>query len=97
MSTTVVHESDQHRYVIELDGTPVGQTRYSQVGNHRIFTHTEIEPDHEGQGLASELVEQALTQVRAEGLRIQATCPYVVRWLSRHHQFDDIVDPARRG
>ncbi len=96
MSTSVVHHSEQHRYVIELDGAPVGFTQYVPAGSLRTFVHTEIDPGHEGQGLASELVEQALTQVRADGLRIAATCRYVVRWLSRHHQFDDLVDRAHR-
>ena len=98
MSTSVTHSSAEHRYIIELDGAPVGFTEYVQAGSRRTFVHTEIDPAHEGQGLASELVEQALTQVRADGLRIAATCPYVVRWLSRHHQFDDIVDrPTQRS
>ena len=44
--------------------------------------------------LAGELVAAALADVREQGKRIIAHCPYVARWLTRHPEYDDITDPA---
>jgi hypothetical protein len=33
-----------------------------------------------------------LDATRGEGLRIAATCPYVARFLSKNHDWDDILD-----
>jgi predicted GNAT family acetyltransferase len=86
------------KYTLKLDGSRVGVSRYRDAGNRRVFLHTEIEPDYSGQGLATQLIEWALTDVRAKGMHIVAQCPMVVHYLETHHQFDDIVDhPAGVG
>ncbi|MBQ1088581.1 N-acetyltransferase [Streptomyces sp. B93] len=37
-----------------------------------------------GQGLVPQLVQQALDDVRASGMRIVPVCPYVAKFLRRH-------------
>ncbi|MYS81608.1 GNAT family N-acetyltransferase [Embleya scabrispora] len=49
---------------------------------------------HAGLGLASQLVQQALTDVRASGQRIVPVCPYAAKFLKMHDEFDDITDPV---
>jgi predicted GNAT family acetyltransferase len=67
----------------DLDGTPV----------RRDMTHTEVDDAYGGRGLASVLVQFALDDVRASGLRVVPHCPYVASWLRRHEgRFDDLVD-----
>jgi uncharacterized protein len=45
-----------------------------------------------GRGLASALISQALADTRAAGLRIVPVCPFVKKYLTRHHEVDDVVD-----
>uniref|UniRef100_UPI00118059C0 GNAT family N-acetyltransferase n=1 Tax=Streptomyces sp. NRRL B-24572 TaxID=1962156 RepID=UPI00118059C0 len=53
-----------------------------------------LDEAYAGQGLAAILVEQALTDVRASGMRIVPVCPYVAKFLKKHEEFADITDPV---
>ncbi|CAL9324471.1 GNAT family N-acetyltransferase [Streptomyces sp. SudanB66_2053] len=96
-STTskVVRRADaEHRYEILVDGQRAGLTEYRDLPARRIFFHTEIDEAFAGQGLAQQLVQQALEDVRASGMRIIPVCPYVAKFLKRNDEFADITDPV---
>ncbi|WP_369386832.1 GNAT family N-acetyltransferase [Streptomyces sp. CG1] len=82
----------KHRYEILIDGERAGLTAYRDRGEQRVFFHTEIDEAFAGQGLASRLVEEALTDVRASGKRIVPVCPFVAKFLKNHEEFADITD-----
>ncbi|MER6976740.1 GNAT family N-acetyltransferase [Streptomyces carpinensis] len=84
----------KHRYDILLDGETVGLTAYRDRDGQRVFYHTEIDDAFAGQGLASLLVQQALTDTRASGRRAVPVCPYVAKFLKRHQEFADIAEPV---
>ncbi|MFE7511488.1 GNAT family N-acetyltransferase [Streptomyces sp. NPDC057540] len=84
----------RHRYEILVDGARAGLTAYRDRDDRRVFFHTEVDEAYAGQGLAAILVEQALTDVRASGLRIVPVCPYVAKFLKKHEEFADITDPV---
>ncbi|MER5910669.1 GNAT family N-acetyltransferase [Streptomyces sp. NPDC001982] len=90
----VEHDDARHRYTIAVDGKAAGLTAYRDRGDQRVFFHTEIDDAFAGQGLASVLVTQALTDVRESGKRIVPVCPYVAKYLTKHHEFEDITDPV---
>ncbi|MFG2835390.1 GNAT family N-acetyltransferase [Streptomyces zaomyceticus] len=93
--TPVVRRVDpRHRYEILVDDRRAGLTAYRDRDDRRVFFHTEIDDAYAGQGLASTLVEQALTDVRASGMRIVPVCPYVAKFLKKHEEFADITDPV---
>lgn len=85
-------DAQAHRYVILVDGAEAGYAAYRDDGSHRIFTHTKIDPDFEGQGVGSALAKAALTDVRTRGLRAVARCPFIAGYAARHQQFADVVD-----
>ncbi|MFD9243904.1 GNAT family N-acetyltransferase [Streptomyces sp. NPDC059556] len=94
-TTPVVRRVDpRHRYEILVDDQRAGLTAYRDRDDRRVFFHTEIDDAYAGQGLASILVEQALTDVRASGMRIVPVCPYVAKFLKKHEEFADITDPV---
>ena len=88
----MVHVPEEHAYAISVDGEEAGFTAYAELPGYRIFFHTEVDDEFEGQGLASRLVHAAISETRDAGLRVMATCPYWKKWLTSHHDFDDIVD-----
>jgi uncharacterized protein len=88
--TEVTKEADQ--YTISVDGNKVGKAEFLDRGERRIFTHTEIDKNHEGRGLATILVEHALRDTRDAGLRIKALCPMVIGFLEKHPEYADVVD-----
>lgn len=91
---TVIRADAEHRYEIRVDGALAGITEYRDHGGQRVFFHTEVDEAYAGQGLAGELVRQALTDVRESGLRVVPVCSYVGRYVRRHAEFADLVDPA---
>lgn len=82
---------DQSRYEVFLDGAVAGRSEYHLTGRTIIFIHTETDPAYAGQGLASTLVQRALDDVRARGLRVIARCPYVKAWIQRHPAYADLL------
>ncbi|MGW4463328.1 GNAT family N-acetyltransferase [Micromonospora sp. NPDC004704] len=91
---TVELDEPGHRYTITVDGTVAGFAKFFDNNGQRVFFHTEIGKEYGGQGLGSLLVTGALDHVRTAGLRIVPICPFVKTYLTRHHQYDDLVDPV---
>jgi predicted GNAT family acetyltransferase len=91
MTTTVVANEDEDRYEIFVDGELAGYTEARVDGDVVLFPHTQIESQHEGQGLASQLIREALDDVRSKGLRVIATCPFVRRFIQQHPEYQDLL------
>ncbi|SDJ53554.1 hypothetical protein SAMN05421874_102131 [Nonomuraea maritima] len=94
MPTEVVDNSTESRFEILVDGKVAGFADYRLLPTKIIFTHTEVLPEHEGQGLAGKLVGHALQASADTGLRVVPSCPYVARYIERHPEFKDLVAPA---
>ena len=77
------HDGGGGRYVLRHDGEPIGELDYRDADGQRVFTHTGVRDAYEGQGLAALLVEQGVSDARAEDLEIVPQCWYVARWLKR--------------
>jgi uncharacterized protein len=88
----IEHVAAKNRYEIHLGSTVVGFSKYSDEDGRRLFLHTEVDPDYQGHGLATQLIEHALADTRASGKRIVALCPMVAAYVAKHHDYDDILD-----
>ncbi|MGB3414394.1 MAG: GNAT family N-acetyltransferase [Microbacteriaceae bacterium] len=88
----VLHQPDEHRFVICQDGKIAGRAEYLTKGDARVFIHTVIDPEYAGQGLAVKLVNKALKNTQDSGLRIVPVCPFVAAFLKRNHDFTASVD-----
>jgi predicted GNAT family acetyltransferase len=83
--------SDESRYAASLDGQPVGFAYYRAEPGRVVFTHTEVQPEAEGKGVASELIRRALDDVRRRGLSAVPLCPFVRAFIARHPDYQDLV------
>lgn len=97
MSIEVTHRTERSRYEISVDGVFAGIAAYEVVGGVTIFAHTVIQDAFEGRGLAGQLVEGAISDVVAGGGTFAATCPYVVHWLTKHHEHDAALVAVPEG
>jgi uncharacterized protein len=82
------------KYTIAVEGKTVGLADFADRGDQRVFYHTEIDPSYGGRGLATILVEEALTAARDEGKRIVPVCSMIGTVLKKHPEYDDITDPV---
>jgi predicted GNAT family acetyltransferase len=92
MTNTVVHNADEQRYEIHVDGILAGFTEAKEGdGEIVVFPHTKVFEQFEGQGLGSQLVGGALDDIRVRGKRIIAECPYVARFVEKHQDYADLL------
>jgi len=88
----VVHEPAAHRYAIFIGNEEVGHLEYSQMVNEIHFTHTFVNPAHQGKNLAAILTKFALDDVRAEGKhKVVPVCSYTVRYMEKHPDTQDLL------
>lgn len=86
------HDPDRNRFEIVLDGEVIGASYYRSEPGRRVFTHTEVDPEYQGQGLAGQLIKVALDATKADDLRVVPQCPAVAKYASKHPEYDDIID-----
>lgn len=91
MTTDVRDNPDESRYEIFVDDSLAGFTEYHDRDGVLVFPHTEVFEGFEGQGVGGKLVQGALDDVRAQGRTIEATCPYVARWVEKHPDYAGLV------
>jgi len=84
MDTEITHAADRDRYVLTVDGSPVGKALYTDDGATRTFVHTEVDPQFGGHGLGTQLVAFAVADARAAGKSVDATCPLVAAYLLKN-------------
>ncbi len=76
----VIHESDNSRFVINLDGQ-LAELDYLLQGDEVNFCHTFVPPELRGKGVAEKLVRAGLAWAKAQQLTISASCWYVQKFL----------------
>lgn len=91
MTNTVVHNADEQRYEISVDNLLAGFTQAVEDSDVVTFPHTVVFDQFEGQGLASELVAEALDDIRVRGKKVVPTCPYVARFIDKHPDYADLL------
>jgi uncharacterized protein len=96
-SVVVVEDRPGSRFEVLVEGEAAGFVAYRRNGSTISLTHTEIDDRFEGRGLGSVLVRGALDAVRAEGAAVLPSCPFVRRYISRHHEYLDLVPVDQRA
>jgi hypothetical protein len=90
MTESVRNNPAQKRYELQVDGA-LAFAEYRLAPGKVIITHTETPPALRGRGIASKLVQGALEQIRADGLKVVAGCGFVVDYLEKHPEFADVA------
>ena len=86
----VVDNEAESRYELEVDGA-VAVAAYALERDRITFTHTVVPPALEGRGIATRLIEGALADVRARGLKAVPVCAFVVRYFEKHGEARDLL------
>ncbi len=93
----VTRDEAGDRFVITVDGEQAGLAAYELHEGVIVFTHTEIDDSHEGEGLGGRLVRAALDTARDEGLAVHPRCAFVRSWIDRHDDYRALVPEADRA
>ena len=90
MVNDVSNNPAHHRYELAVDGH-LAATYYEIADGVITFIHTEVPPELGGKGIGSKLIEGALDQVRTDGLKVIAQCPFVRAYIEKHPEYADLL------
>jgi len=90
MNNEVSNNPAHHRYELAVDGH-IAATYYKIADDVITFIHTEVPPELGGKGIASKLIKGALDQVRADGLKVIAQCPFDKAYIEKHTDYSDLL------
>jgi uncharacterized protein len=82
----VKHNPEESRFEVQL-GDQIAIIEYDIAGKNMVFKHTEVPPEFEGQGIASQMAKFALDYAVEAGYKIQPFCPYVKGYVDRHAEY----------
>lgn len=90
--------TDPTRFELYRNRELVGELVYRHLQPNRyVLLHTEVLPDHRGQGVGSALVRAALAEIRTRSGTVTAVCSFVVDFLDGNEEFADIIDSRHPG
>jgi len=89
MSNNVRDNAERHRFELDADGH-VAFSNYKRIDGVLTILHTEVPKALEGHGIGSALISGVLNTARAEGLKVNAVCPFVKAYLERHSEYADL-------
>lgn len=97
---TVVDQPERSRFEARTDdGSVVGIIDYrparyagedSSPGDLELV-HTEVDPGEENRGIGTQLVREALDQLRASGRGVMPLCEFVSAFIRRNPEYQDLV------
>lgn len=79
------------RYELHV-GDKFAFAEYKNYINDVVYmTHTETPNKLKGQGVASELIEKSLQDIKDMGMKVYPLCPFVIAYIRKNPQWKSIV------
>lgn len=89
-SLKVENNEAKKRFEIKVEDK-LAVAEYNRVANRIIFTHTEVPPALEGNGIGSLLAKTALEFAKQESLKVIPLCPYIAGYIKKHREYIPLV------
>jgi predicted GNAT family acetyltransferase len=90
MEQKVIHEKENERFVIYLDGNEV-YVEYTMEDKEINLYHTYTHPALRGKGLAAQVVRAAFEFAKENNLKVIPTCSYVQAFVRKNEQYKELV------
>lgn len=91
LSANVVDNPAMNRFELKLDEDEYAAVYYRLEDGRMIIVHTEVPFRFSGQGIASQIAQAALEQVRSRGLKIVPQCQFFSAYLANHPEYSDLI------
>ena len=89
----VRHDAENRFYEVLDGGRSAGLLVYELQGTHMTLTHTFIEDEFKGRGLAVILIREALKDIREQSVEVTNRCPVVDRFVAARPEFASVIEP----
>lgn len=90
MEQKVIHEKENERFVIYLDGNEV-YVEYTLTEKEINLYHTYTHPALRGKGLAAHVVRAAFEFAKENNLKVVPTCSYTQAFLAKNDEYKSLV------
>ncbi|MBC5764963.1 GNAT family N-acetyltransferase [Ramlibacter albus] len=87
----VTDNPQRQQFELRLDGQVAAIAQYRLQGDTIYFTHTEVQPGHEGQGLGSKIAKGALDNVKGRNLQVVAQCEFIAGYIAKHPEYGALL------
>ena len=78
-------------FALDEQGKLVAEVTFPVSEGVADIAHTFVDQSLRGQGVAGQLLDAAVRQIRMEGLRAKATCSYAAKWFKEHPDQSDLL------
>jgi predicted GNAT family acetyltransferase len=86
-------DGDKGKFLIEENGTMVGELEYQVFENKKIqLIHTEVNEAFRGKKIGDSLVEHAVEFARANYYRVIPTCRFAKAFILRRSDLQDVLE-----
>jgi len=86
----LIKNEERGCYEFHIDGD-VAEADYREMDGVVVLPHVGVPPHLEGQGVASQLVKKVLEDIKQQGLKVKPVCPFVVAYVKRHPEWQEMV------
>ncbi len=87
MSYTLIHNEPECKYEYHIDGH-IAYITYDDQDGKMHLTHTIVPDALAGKGLAKQLLEDVLEQIKKDGKKAVAMCSYIVKYQEKNPEND---------
>lgn len=92
----LVKNEKKHQFEITI-GEHKALIVYKEQPNVITLIHTEVEPELEGKGTATAVIEKTLAYIEDNNYKLIPLCPLVFAYIKRHPEWKRIVDDSFHG
>ena len=82
----------ENRFYKEEDGKLLAEITFVPKNDSVAIDHTFVDPSLRGQGIAEQLVDKVVEDMKEQGKKIKAVCPYVVELFKRKPEKYDSIN-----
>jgi hypothetical protein len=86
----IVHDEQAKRFETSIKGH-TGYISYQERDGKLVYDHTIVPQELGGRGVGSGLVKHALDYAREQDKKVVPQCSFVVSYISKHPEYQDLV------
>lgn len=86
----VVVNKQRMQFQVDMEGE-IATLEYRWSDGVLVLMHTEVPDKLGGRGIGSALAAYAFDYAKKEGLSVKVYCPFVLAWLKKHPEYENIV------
>jgi len=87
----LINNESEKQYEFHLESGTTAFVEYVTEGGKVYLTHTQVPESSTGKGIGSELIKQALTDIRKQGKTLVPLCAFVSWYVNNHDEWHSLL------